>query len=59
MVKTRSGGAEGTSSDSSFRVVRVRYEDTLAGHEACGRSIGDACRSQIIEAVAKDPEVLY
>jgi len=58
MVKTRSGGTDCSSSDSSFRVVRVRYEDTLAGHEACGRTIGEACRAQIVEAIAKDPEVV-
>jgi hypothetical protein len=57
MVKTRSGGEDNSTSDSPLRMVSVRYEATLAGHEACGRAVGDACRAQIAEAIAKDPEV--
>jgi hypothetical protein len=65
MVHTRTAAAAMQGSEvqnvagqvPAFKVVFVRYHDTIKGHESFGRAIGTACRTEICESIAQDAEV--
>lgn len=57
MVVTRASLQTIDESSSSLKVVHVSYVDTIEGHEHMGRTIGSACQTQILRAVATDPEI--